>query len=540
MTALAQGSAGLALVMCFALLRARQLSAAAILLAVQSAAVAVTAAVLHRPLMAIPPLVLGGGIWLLRHETPVLDPHTVPIGGAKLGIGAGAVLAILCQSQGVLALPLAIVLLSILLAATRSHPLMQVLALVAAQNGLTLAACLIVPEQVLPASLLLPTVCLLLPVPLAAGLLVPAIASSPHHEPATWVKSWLARLPAVARWLGWIDLVLAAAMFGATLIVPLDSLASIFAPLLGLDGVLRACLRRNRSGLTMARRASALAQTGFTVLAVCAPNLIIAWVAVLAAMAMALLPTLSRRWSSAVLGFLAAGLALFGMLLLAATPPVPTSPVLGAFSLFAGFAAIAAVVPDLAVVLVILILRLANQLPWPPGVDAIGAGITVVALLACATLLTSPERSHRPTLLLLSQASIAALTICIGQAEGRFAALVLLVLLIPSRSAARFTHGPAATLALAGLGGIPPLGVFPGLVLVVLAMSAHDPWLLLPLGAALIPIVGASMPRHLPTFPARPAIPSIAWLPLLLAVLAGYFAPDGLVQWWRVLTAGGT
>jgi hypothetical protein len=322
--------------------------------------------------------------------------------------------------------------------------------------------------------------------------------------------------------------------------VPLDSLASIFAPLLGLDGVLRACLRRNRSGLTMARRASALAQTGFTVLAVCAPNLIIAWVAVLAAMAMALLPTLSRRWSSAVLGFLAAGLALFGMLLLAATPPVPTSPVLGAFSLFAGFAAIAAVVPDLAVVLVILILRLANQLPWPPGVDAIGAGITVVALLACATLLTSPERSHRPTLLLLSQASIAALTICIGQAEGRFAALVLLVLLIPSRSAARFTRGPAATLALAGLGGIPPLGVFPGLVLVVLAMSAHDPWLLLPLGAALIPIVGASMPRHLPTFPARPAIPSIAWLPLLLAVLAGYFAPDGLVQWWRVLTAGGT
>jgi hypothetical protein len=71
-------------------------------------------------------------------------------------------------------------------------------------------------------------------------------------------------------------------------------------------------------------------------------------------------------------------------------------------------------------------------------------------------------------------------------------------------------------------------------------MSAHDPWLLLPLGAALIPIVGASVPRHLPTFTARPVIPSIAWLPLLLAVLAGYFAPDGLVQWWRVLTAGRT
>ena len=33
-------------------------------------------------------------------------------------------------------------------------------------------------------------------------------------------------------------------------------------------------------------------------------------------------------------------------------------------------------------------------------------------------------------------------------------------------------------------------------------------------------------------------IPSIAWLPLLLAILAGYFAPDGLVHWWHVLTAG--
>jgi hypothetical protein len=48
------------------------------------------------------------------------------------------------------------------------------------------------------------------------------------------------------------------------------------------------------------------------------------------------------------------------------------------------------------------------------------------------------------------------------------------------------------------------------------------------------------MPRHLPGFPMRAAMPSIAWLPLLLAVLAGYFAPDGLVQWWRILTAGRT
>jgi hypothetical protein len=556
MTALAQGSAGLALVMGFALLVTGQVTAAAVLLAVQSGAVAVTAVVLHRPLMAIPPLLLAAVIWLMRHETP--DPRTTPTGGAKLGVTVGAVLAILCQSLGSLALPSAIVLLSILLAATRSHKSMQMVALVAIQNGLALAGSLIAPPPMLPAALLFPLACLVLPLPLAAWLLIPTLpAREALHRAASWT----------AAWLGWLDLSLALAICAATLIVPLDPLASIFAPLLALDGVLRSWVRRNRPALPVPRRGFALAQTGFTVLAVCAPNLTIAWLAVLAAMATALLPTLSRRWGGAILAFLAAGLALFGMLLLPATPPV-----LGWFSLLAGFATIAAVVPDLAVVFVILILRLANHAPWPPAIETLGIGIAVLALLACAILLTNPVRSHRTTLLVLCQASIAALTICTGQAEGRFAALVLLILLILSRAAARIIggpavriigepavgiiagpavgiiggpaariiNGPAATLAMAGLGGVPPFGVFPGLVLVALTLSAHDPWLLLPVGAALVPIVLASLPAHLPDFSPRPAIPSIAWLPLVLAIMAGYFAPEGLVHWWRILTAGRT
>jgi hypothetical protein len=148
-------------------------------------------------------------------------------------------------------------------------------------------------------------------------------------------------------------------------------------------------------------------------------------------------------------------------------------------------------------------------------------------------------------MLVLGQASIAAVSICIGQEAGRFAALVLLILLILTRSAARITDGRAATLALAGLGGIPPLGVFPGLVLVVLALAAHDPWLLLPVGLALIPFAAASLPQPLPDFALRPdfargrGAPSIAWLPLAASVLAGYFAPDQLVHWWHLLTAGG-
>jgi hypothetical protein len=618
MTALAQGSAGLALVMCFALLVTRQVGTAAILLAVQSGAVAVTAGVLHRPLLAIPPLVLSGGIWLIRRQTQMLDPWTAPAGGAKLGIGIGAVLAILCQSQGSVALPSAIILLSILLAATRSHPLMQIVALVAAQNGVALTGCLVVQPALLSAAPLLPIACLVLPLPLAGCLLVPAMASWRDPGSMRSARLWIPRISWGAAWFGWVDLGVATAMFAATLIVPLDSLASVFAPLFGLDGILRSCARQRRdahrlrsarrqlpsseptgSGHTASepldaghkdppadrevtasedpagilsgqdvgatlddrhppaatvssghaaieltvsprgagpvRRALALAQTGCTVLAICAPDLILAWLAILAAMALALLPTLLRRWSSAVLAFLAAALALFGILLLPAE-----SPALGFFSLFVGFATIAVVVPDLAVVAVILILRLADQTPLPPGVATLGTCIALFALLGCAILLTNPVRSHRTTLLVLCQASVAALSIFTEQADGRFGALILLVLLILTRAAARITDGPVGTLAIAGLGSIPPLGVFPGLVLVTLAMSAHDPWLLLPLGVALVPIMLASLPRRLPDFSAQAGISLIAWLPLLLAVLVGYFAPNGLVHWLSILTAGRT
>ncbi|HEY0182418.1 MAG TPA: hypothetical protein VGC09_06370, partial [Rhodopila sp.] len=558
MTALAQGSAGLALVMCFALLRTGQLDAAAILLAVQSGAVAVTAVVLQQPLMAIPPVLLATGTWLARRYTPVLDPRTAPAGGAKPGICAGAVLAILCQSQGGLALPLAIILLSILLAATRSHPLMQVLALVAMQNGLALGVCLLSAPALLAAagsptalpwaiwllpSTLLPAIaCLLLPLPLAAGLLVPAVASSSNHLALPPSRSWLPNLPNMAAWFGWIDLGVALVMFAATLSVPLDSLASVFAPLLGLDGVIRSCARLSRPALTPIRRTAFLAQTGLGLLAVCPTDLSVAWLAVLAAMAAALLPTISRRWGGAVLAFLAAGTALLGITLLPAAAgiaapalAVPAMAVastaapgmLGFFSLFVGFALIAAVIPELAVVLTILLLRLATRTPWAQSVEILGMGIAIMALLACALLLTNRSRAHRTSLLVLSQASIALLAICSGQAEGRFAALVLLILLILCRSATRLTGTLAATLARAGLGGIPPLGMFPALVLVALTFSGHDPWLLVPFGVALISMVLASVPRPPLLKPRPPA--SLVSAPLASASLASASLASGPV-----------
>jgi hypothetical protein len=231
---------------------------------------------------------------------------------------------------------------------------------------------------------------------------------------------------------------------------------------------------------------------------------------------------------------------LFGLLTLATLPSE-----LSYFSLFAGLATISAVMPDLASVAVVLLLRLACQTAWPPAAEATGTVIAMAGLLACAVLLAGPDRRHRTSLLLLGQTSIAALVICTGQAEGRFAALVLLVLLILTRSAARSAGGAAATqgiatLAIAGLGCVSPLGVFPGLVLVMLTISGHDPWLLLPFGVALIPMTLASLPGRLPDFSLRRTMSSVGWVPLLLALLAGYFAPDGLVHWWRVLAAGRT
>ena len=136
MTALAQGCGGLALVMSFALLRTRQIRSAAGLLAVQAVVSAISAIALHQPLMALPPLLLAACVWLAPGRIAMLEPGTAPIGGAKIGILAASVLAALCQSQGAIGLPLAVILLSALLAVTRRHSLMHVVALMAMQNGL--------------------------------------------------------------------------------------------------------------------------------------------------------------------------------------------------------------------------------------------------------------------------------------------------------------------------------------------------------------------------------------------------------------------
>jgi hypothetical protein len=209
----------------------------------------------------------------------------------------------------------------------------------------------------------------------------------------------------------------------------------------------------------------------------------------------------------------------------------------GYFGLFAGSAMMAAVAPDLAIPLLVLILRLAEANEWPATAGALGAGVALIGLLTCSAILLRRRRDPID-ILLLAQASIAALAIATMQQDGRFAAVVLLVLLSLTRTAARATGEPAGPVAVAGLAGIPPLGVFPGLVLVLLAVSSQAPWLLLPLGIGLIPVLRAGLPRRLPALSWRTALLSVGWLPLALAALFGFLAPADLVRWLSALTTG--
>jgi hypothetical protein len=496
----------------------RQVRAAFACLAIQSVAVAAAAVLGQEPLMMIPPAVMLATVWAVRRCTASMDGADTPATRIP-GVIPGGILALLCQSQGEIGLPLAVILLAVVLAATRRHPVMQLMAVGAMMNGIALGG------YVLGWDGLLPLACLVLPLPLAISLVV-----KPWRFVARAVRCTPRR---AASWLGWISFAAFAAIFVATLTVPLRSLASVFAPLIAFDGLLRAWIERNRAAVPVARRAASLLKLGFILLAVCTSDPILAWLAVLCAAAVSLPPVAADNPERATLAWLAAGLALFGLLVLPVEPSPPAF-----LSLFGGYTILAAVVPDLAIPLLVLVLRFADEAVWPAAADALGTGLALIALLSCSVLLLRLGPNHRAVLLQLGQASIAALAIATSQAEGRFAAVVLLVLLLLTRTACRVAGGPAAVLARAGLAGLPPLGVFPGLMLVVLAFSSHAPWLLLPLGVAVIPILLAGLPARLPAVSLRTAMLSAGWLPLVLAALFGFFTPTELVLWLAALTAG--
>nr|WP_294510700.1 hypothetical protein [uncultured Rhodopila sp.] len=507
-----QAGAGVALAAALAMLCTARFRAGFFCFAIQSASVAAVA-IADRQLWLLPaPALLAAAIWRLRGRSPA----PARVAGLKAGVIAGAILTVLCLSQDGFGIPLALVLLPMMLAATRRDPVMRLLAAGAMANGIALTGCLVAGDD------LLPLACLALPLPMAASL--PWGACGLIEASDTRVPGRIAPL------LEWAETAGAGALFVATLTVPLGALASVFAPLIAFDGVVRARAGRAGGAPPPGRSLVFLLKLGLVLLAVCVNDPILSWLAVAAAATASMLAAGTR--DRAVLAAIGAGLALFGLLTLPVEASLPAY-----FGLFAGFAVLAAAVPDLAIPLLVLLLRFADQAEWLPEAGPLGMGVAMIALLACSALLM---RRRRPPadILLLAQASIAGLAIGTLQADGRFAAAVLLILLSLTRTAARAAGEPASLLSIAGLAGLPPLGVFPGLVLVVLVIGSHVPWLLLPAGLALAPIMLAGLPRRIPRLSPRAAMLSIGWLPLALALLFGWFAPADLVRWLAGVTMG--
>ena len=73
---------------------------------------------------------------------------------------------------------------------------------------------------------------------------------------------------------------------------------------------------------------------------------------------------------------------------------------------------------------------------------------------------------------------------------------------------------------------------------IVGAMAAWNDWLLLPLAAAMLPFLLASVPRRLAPLTLGAGNQAVFWLPLALGLLVGYLQPAGLAQWWQTIAVG--
>jgi hypothetical protein len=245
-----------------------------------------------------------------------------------------------------------------------------------------------------------------------------------------------------------------------------------------------------------------------------------AWLAVLAATGFGLPPPRDRG----LLALCGAGLALFGLVTLDGG-----APVLSCLALFVGYAAVAAALPALAIPVLVVVLRLTMQLHLPPAAGTmlilVAAGFVTAGLL----MTVAAERPFRSlpagdkTVPVAVLGGLAAMAVGLATPDGRLAGAMLLVLLILTLAASELQPAPRPGLALAG--------VFPGVLLALLALAARLPWTLVPVALGLLALCAVRPVSMLP-----PVSASLAWLPFGLALLAGFLAPDALVQWLRAAT----
>ncbi len=513
MISLAQGGAGLAMAFGIALGGAQQMPTALILLIAQSLAVACAALAEHHVGTAFLAAVVNGGgaVWLLRRQVPQFEAATAPELASLPALTAAVVLATLCQLRGALAQPLAVMLLAVLFAVTRRHKLLPVTTLLALQNGLALAAA----TAGAPLSATAPG--LLLAIPSALLWL---------HQPAWRRPEWVRGAAA------WGPLAVAVLLLAASLVFPLDPIGRTFAPLIAAWGVATAWTERARPPQP-SRSIPVVTLLGL-VAAVASTAPIASVLGLALAAAATRLPTARRRPDGLLLAMCGTGLALFGLLTARGGQPAVSFAML-----FLGLGATTAVAADIGAISGILLLRLSVQGPWPTEAATALTVIAALGLAACTLALLAAPRPARVSLLRLGQLALVAAALSLNDDAGRLAAVFLLILGMLTDMAVRLAapdRGLATTISSAGLAGIPPLGIFPAVAMLIVAVAGRAPWLLLPMGACLAAMAGAGLPPRLHAAAARLTVPSLAWAPLGLALAFGYAAPAGLIRWLTAMT----
>ena len=483
---------GLILALSFAMLAARQRSAMLGLAAAQASVLALTAVERgYYPEAAVLLLSNAAVLFWLHRTTHAVRPARPRIGAVwLLCVGGG-----LAGLAGPFGVPLAAVLQGMLFLAASRDRVLQVLALLAMQSGIALAG--------LDASA---TERMVAMVPIVPGLALAALVV---------LRRIAVRPP--QRWRIWAEIGAAAVLPILVLSVPFDAI-----PGLRHDnaGVFAAILVALATAVPHPERAAGPRWFGVggAMVAALAAEPVLVYAGLLLAAAASVLASSRTR---VPLAGAALGLVLVGAVL-------PASSVASGCALL-GLAALAVAAPALLPVIPMLALRYA-------GPELVALGLASVLACGAGAVLAATDKT-RPIWLAFGQAGVVAALFGLHTADAVFAGLLLAVLLVLAQAVHALAKGEGLTplLASAGLAGLPPLGVFPGLALAILTMARQAPWLLVGLLPGLAALGWAAIVR-LPTPRIAPSDRwALAWIPLAAALLLGFCLPGPIADWMRAL-----
>ena len=514
MTGFAQGGVGLALVLSFVLLLARRPATAATACAAQTGIVAVIA-------MAQGEVWLAGGelaeavilLWVAKSAAPTSLRFAAHGNPAAIVFAVG--LAGLCASVAGAGAPLAVVLLGALTLALPRPLLQQTVGVVAMQNGLLLAA---LGNGVSGWSLRL------IALPILPVLAITMFWFCADRERAFRVLS----TPVLARF----EAGLMAIIFLLAIVLlrwsgvngpfgPFDLLSAYTILLITAMAVAFTWSERNLPHVPGGRLLM-VCGAGFALLSR-APLGIWLGMAVASAGAVAtILPQRAYAWRSLCMAITGLGLSLAGTI-------IGFENLCGVVCLIVGYGVLAGLTPELAIASVVILFRLRHPQAMPL---LMMVGLAAL-MLGAASFPGDASRRVAVTPAVFAQAGVAVFAIGLGTQDADFAAVCQLTLLALIACARALAHpgGADAAVAAAGLTGLPPFGLFPSLALIVAATAAVRPWLLVPLGLGL----GATAWPVLMTLPVpRGLRPSLAWVPLVLAALAGFAMPQEVAALLRL------